>query len=82
VFPVVLTPPTMLMGATPPAIAGAQRGIGRLAPMANLAGGATGTVLAGLSLRVYDTVIGWSAVRSTSSSRKFLLARVKPSNHL
>lgn len=69
---VVLTPPTMLMGATLPAIArwtavakasasqardGAAGSIGMLY-MANLAGGATGTVIAGFYLlRVYDTVI-------------------------
>ena len=59
----VLTPPTMLMGATLPAIArwlghddrGASVG---LIYMANLAGGATGTVLAGFYLlRVHDTVV-------------------------
>ena len=59
----VLTPPTMLMGATLPAIArwlghhdrGASVG---LMYMANLAGGATGTVLAGFYLlRVHDTVV-------------------------
>ena len=59
----VLTPPTMLMGATLPAIA---RWLGRddaaprsgLIYMANLAGGATGTVLAGFYLlRVHDTVV-------------------------
>ncbi len=58
----VLTPPTMLMGATLPAIArryesSAARSVG-LIYMANLAGGATGTVLAGFYLlRVYDTLI-------------------------
>jgi len=71
----VLTPPTMLMGATLPAIAPAfarastfakatadtsarqARTVGMLY-MANLAGGATGTVLAGFYLlRVHDTVI-------------------------
>ncbi len=58
----VLTPPTMLMGATLPAIArlrrsSAAQSVG-LIYMANLAGGATGTVLAGFYLlRVYDTVI-------------------------
>ena len=55
----VLTPPTMLMGATLPAIARARdsHSVGLLY-MANLAGGATGTVLAGFYLlRVYDTVI-------------------------
>lgn len=59
----VLTPPTMLMGATLPAIARWRsserdaRSVGLLY-MANLAGGATGTVLAGFYLlRVYDTVI-------------------------
>ena len=55
----VLTPPTMLMGATLPAIAkgrGAES-VGYFY-MANLAGGAAGTVLAGFYLlRVYDTVI-------------------------
>jgi len=54
----VLTPPTMLMGATLPAIARARgaESVGYLY-MANLAGGATGTVLAGFYLlRVYDTV--------------------------
>lgn len=60
---VVLAPPTMLMGATLPAIArwkNADRdaqSVGFLY-MANLAGGATGTVLAGFYLlRVYDTVV-------------------------
>jgi spermidine synthase len=58
----VLTPPTMLMGATLPAIArryqaSAAHSVG-LIYVANLAGGATGTVLAGFYLlRVYDTVI-------------------------
>ena len=64
----VLTPPTMLMGATLPAIAPAfakasarqaqdTTAVGMLY-MANLAGGATGTVLAGFYLlRVHDTVI-------------------------
>ena len=55
----ILTPPTMLMGATLPAIARRQNAesVGLLY-MANLAGGATGTVLAGFYLlRVYDTVI-------------------------
>src|SRR5215218_8077188 len=58
----VLTPPTMLMGATLPAIARWKsrehdaESIGLLY-MANLAGGATGTVLAGFYLlRVFDTV--------------------------
>ena len=60
---VVLTPPTMLMGATLPAIARWKsngdevESVGRLY-MANLAGGATGTVLAGFYLlRVHDTVV-------------------------
>ena len=59
----VLTPPTMLMGATLPAIArwharGHDAESIGLLYMANLAGGATGTVLAGFYLlRVYDTVI-------------------------
>ena len=65
----VLTPPTMLMGATLPAIArwplsparqaadSASADVGLLY-MANLAGGATGTVLAGFYLlRVHDTVV-------------------------
>lgn len=68
----ILTPPTMLMGATLPAIARwpalakaparqaadeASANVGLLY-MANLAGGATGTVLAGFYLlRVYDTVV-------------------------
>ena len=56
----VLTPPTMLMGATLPAIAAwkpAASSVGFLY-MANLAGAATGTVLAGFYLlRVHDTVI-------------------------
>jgi spermidine synthase len=59
----VLTPPTMLMGATLPAIARWKsrehdaESIGLLY-MANLAGGATGTVLAGFYLlRVFDTVV-------------------------
>jgi spermidine synthase len=59
----ILTPPTMLMGATLPAIArwrgDANRGAAvGLVYMANLAGGATGTALAGFYLlRVFDTVI-------------------------
>jgi len=59
----VLVPPTMLMGATLPAIA-RRRTSGRdaesvgLLYMANLAGGATGTVLAGFYLlRVHDTMV-------------------------
>jgi spermidine synthase len=59
----ILTPPTMLMGATLPAIA-RWRGVANrgaavgLVYMANLAGGATGTALAGFYLlRVFDTVI-------------------------
>ena len=60
----VLLPPTMLMGATLPAAArwiGAGRGgaaaVGLLY-MANIAGGASGTVLAGFYLlRVHDTVV-------------------------
>lgn len=60
----ILTPPTMLMGATLPVIArwlestgdGASRT--GLIYTANIAGGAAGTVLAGFYLlRVYDTVI-------------------------
>jgi spermidine synthase len=60
---IVLTPPTMLMGATLPAIARwhasghRAQAIGFLY-MANLAGGAAGTVLAGFYLlRVYDTAV-------------------------
>ena len=59
---VVLTPPTMLMGATLPVIArsldyGRANRIGLLY-MANLAGGAVGTALAGFYLlRVYDTLV-------------------------
>ncbi len=61
---VVLTPPTMLMGATLPAISrwfGADRegasAVG-FVYTANIAGGAVGTGLAGFYLlRVYDTVI-------------------------
>ncbi|MDO8680341.1 MAG: fused MFS/spermidine synthase [Acidobacteriota bacterium] len=61
---VVLTPPTMLMGATLPAIARwfdrrneAASSVGFLYT-ANIAGGAVGTVLAGFYLlRVYDTVV-------------------------
>jgi spermidine synthase len=59
----VLTPPTMLMGATLPAIARWRAeehdaaSVGRLY-MANLAGGAIGTALAGFYLlRVFDTVV-------------------------
>ena len=59
----VLTPPTMLMGATLPAIARWKFGdrpaanVGLLY-MANLVGATTGTVLAGFYLlRVYDTVV-------------------------
>jgi spermidine synthase len=69
---IVLTPPTILMGATLPAMArwpafaaikptgatdGAAASVGMLY-MANLAGAATGTVLAGFYLlRVHDTMI-------------------------
>jgi spermidine synthase len=60
----ILTPPTMLMGATLPAIsrwlASAREGAAEtgLLYTANIAGGAVGTVLAGFYLlRVYDTVI-------------------------
>jgi spermidine synthase len=60
----VLTPPTMLMGATLPAIsrwlASSRDGASDtgLIYTANIAGGAMGTVLAGFYLlRVYDTVI-------------------------
>jgi spermidine synthase len=61
---VVLTPPTMLMGATLPAIArwfdqrtGAASSVGYLYT-ANIAGGAVGTVLAGFYLlRMHDTVV-------------------------
>jgi spermidine synthase len=55
----ILTPPTILMGATLPAIARSRgaESVGYLY-MANLAGGATGTLLAGFYLlRVYDTVV-------------------------
>lgn len=59
----VLTPPTMLMGATLPATARwctRAESVGMLY-MGNLAGGATGTLLAGFYLlRVYDTVIATS----------------------
>ena len=56
----VLTPPTMLMGATLPAIARGSRRASEVGMfyMANLAGATTGTVLAGFYLlRVYDTVV-------------------------
>ena len=56
----VLTPPTMLMGATLPAIARGNRRASEVGMfyMANLAGATTGTVLAGFYLlRVYDTVV-------------------------
>ncbi len=60
----MLTPPTMLMGATLPVIArwltGHREGASAtgLLYTANIAGGAVGTVLAGFYLlRVYDTVI-------------------------
>ncbi len=60
----LLLPPTMLMGATLPAISrwtGDSRegtGLIGLLYMANIAGGAVGTVLAGFYLlRVYDTVV-------------------------
>jgi spermidine synthase len=60
---IVLTPPTMLMGATLPAVARWRfrdqeaESVGLLY-MANLAGAATGTVLAGFYLlRVHDTVV-------------------------
>jgi len=60
----VLLPPTVLMGATLPAIARAVGG-GPAGPsrmgllyMANIVGGATGTILAGFYLlRVFDTVV-------------------------
>ena len=60
---VVLTPPTMLMGATLPAMArwrshGHQAEAIGLFYMANLAGGATGTAVAGFYLlRVHDTAV-------------------------
>ncbi|MGH9384717.1 MAG: fused MFS/spermidine synthase, partial [Vicinamibacterales bacterium] len=61
---VVLLPPTVLMGATLPAIARWTSGLGAKASaigflyMANIAGAACGTVLAGFYLlRVFDTVI-------------------------
>ena len=57
----VLTPPTMLMGATLPAIAPAfARAPAKVGLLytANLAGGAAGTVIAGFYLlRVHDTMI-------------------------
>ena len=63
----VLTPPTMLMGATLPAISRWLSGDRESASAvgflytANIAGGAFGTVLAGFYLlRVYDTVIAGS----------------------
>jgi spermidine synthase len=77
---ICLLPPTMLMGATLPAIArtrGAHT-IGLLY-MANLAGGATGTVLAGFYLlRVYDTVIATGvavAVNIVVAASFYFLAR-------
>ncbi len=61
---IVLLPPTVLMGATLPAIARWRAGLGGKAGdigflyMANIAGAAFGTALAGFYiLRVYDTVI-------------------------
>jgi spermidine synthase len=60
---IVLTPPTILMGATLPAIARWRMGDGGAANvgliyMANLVGATTGTVLAGFYLlRVHDTVV-------------------------
>jgi spermidine synthase len=64
----VLLPPTILMGATlptiAPAIGGGREGASRmgLLYMANIAGGATGTLLAGFYLlRVFDTVVASAA---------------------
>ena len=85
----ILTPPTMLMGATLPAIArwcdatGKSAAVGLLY-MANLIGGATGTALAGFYLlRVHDTIVA-TAVAVTSNvivaAAFFLFARA--SNHL
>ncbi len=61
---IVLLPPTVLMGATLPAISRWTLGLGEKAGaigflyMANIAGAAFGTALAGFYLlRVYDTVI-------------------------
>src|SRR5262249_15762587 len=60
---IVLTPPTMLMGATLPAIARWRIGERQAANvsllyMANLVGATTGTVMAGFYLlRVYDTIV-------------------------
>jgi spermidine synthase len=61
---IVLLPPTILMGATLPAISRWTSGLGTKASavgflyMANIAGAAAGTVLAGFYLlRVFDTVI-------------------------
>jgi spermidine synthase len=61
---IVLLPPTMLMGATLPAISRWTSGLGEkpgaigFLYMANIAGAAVGTALAGFYLlRVYDTVI-------------------------
>ena len=56
----VLTPPTILMGATLPAIARGNRRASEVGMfyMANLAGATTGTVLAGFYLlRVFDTLV-------------------------
>ena len=70
----VLTPPTMLMGATLPAIARRYQAreaqsVGMIY-MANLAGAATGTVFAGFYLlRVYDTVIA-TARRGDAERRR------------
>jgi spermidine synthase len=72
---VVLTPPTMLMGATLPAIARwfdhrteAASSVGFLYT-ANIAGGAVGTVLAGFYLlRVYDTVIAGAVAVAINST--------------
>ena len=86
----VLLPPTMLMGATLPAISrwpasSARRAHRRsgLLYMANIAGGAFGTVLAGFYLlRVYDTVIagvrGGRHQRPRGRSRAWWHGRASP----
>ncbi len=81
----ILTPPTMLMGATLPAIArwldATPNGAAKtgLIYTANIAGGAVGTVLAGFYLlRVYDTVIAGAvavAINMAVAIALWLMAR-------
>ena len=84
---IVLTPPTMLMGATLPAIARwwsnqhDARSVGLLY-MANLIGATTGTVLSGFYLlRVYDTVAATAvavALNLVVAAGFYFLSRIAP----